>query len=406
MAHKRYTWFHLTLVASLLFAVALACGKQPTAAPPATATPASVPDEYQALYEELDGKLTEFSHLLTVQQGIGFKPLTYASELLPANANRGEALLEKQALEGVQMYLDALLALGVGGVKVTIAYPLFTVGYPRNMEYVEFYKQVAGLVRQRNMKLLVGASIVFTDPAFSSAGMDYSALTLETYAQGLRQHVETILREIQPDYLTVLNEPDTLASITGLEMTLDNYIFVLDQVTNDLNRGSTAIGAGAGNWNDLAYIEHVAKDKDINYIDIHFYPINRNFMIRLFEFGEIARQNNKRLVIGEAWLYKSGDSEPGGASASEIISRDVFSFWEPLDRRYLPMLVRFAQQNRVEFVSAFWSKYFFAYIDYENTPNGLTPGQLLAKADQAAVVNILAGNRTQTGETYRGMAQK
>lgn len=406
MKPKSFSWLHLILSASLLFTAALACDQHPTAISTAPVTPASVPDEYGALYEELSGNLTEFSHLLTVQQGIGFKPLTFSAELLPANANRGEALLEKQTLEGVRVFLDALQSLGAGGVKVTIAYPLLTPNYPRNSEYKEFYKQVANLVRQRNLKLLVGVGIIFTDPAFKPESVDYSHLTLETYAQGLRQQVETILREIQPDYLTVLNEPDTLASITGLEMTLDNYIFVLNRVANDLSRGSTSIGAGAGNWNDLAYVEHVAKDKNIDYIDLHIYPTNREFLIRLFEFAEIARQNNKRTVIGEAWLYKSGESELGGASAAEIISRDVFSFWEPLDQRFLPLLVRFAQQNRVEFLSAFWSKYFFAYIDYENTPKGLSPRQLLEKADQAAVVNILAGNHTLTGEIYRGLAKK
>jgi hypothetical protein len=407
MNYKHRPLKHLILMIGLLFTAALACGKQPAATPPqATETPAAIPQEYQALYNELDGNLTEFLHLLTFQQGIGFKPLTLAAELLPANANRGETLLDKKTLEGARVYLDALQALGAGGVKVTINYPLFSPDYPRNSEYVEFYRQVASMVRQRNMKLLVGAGVIFTDPTFSSTDVDYSTLTLETYIQGLRLHIETILREIQPDYLTILNEPDTLSSIIGLEITLDNYELILNRAITDLDRGSTALGAGAGNWNDLAYIEYVAKNKAIDYIDIHFYPLSRDQQVRLFEFGEIARQNSKRLVIGEAWLYKASSSELSGASAAEIISRDVYSFWQPLDQRFLTLLVRFAKQNRVEFASAFWSKYFFAYLDYQNTPKALSPGQLLERANQSAVVNILAGSHTMTGETYKGLTRK
>jgi hypothetical protein len=404
MKRRSISWLFLTLVASLI-AAECACNSQSITAP-ATATLPQIPAEYQALYAELDESLVEFSHLLTVQQGIGFKRLTFAAELLPANANRGETLLSQQTLEEVREYLDALQSLGAGGVSVNIAYPVLTTDFPHRAEYIEFYKQVASLVRQHNMKLLVGTGIVFADPTSSSVEVDHSALTLETFAQGMRQQIETILGEIQPDYLTILNVPDTLASITGLDFSLDNYVYVLDRVTNDIDRGNTALGAGAGNWNDLSYIEYLAKDKNIDYIDMHIYPIQGDNLLRTFEFAETARLNNKRLVIGEAWLDKSRDNEPGGASAFEIDSRDVFSFWAPLDQQFLILLVRFAKQNRVEFVSAYWSTYFFAYLDYESITPNLLPGQLMTLADQAAAANILAGNQTQTGKIFLQLTGK
>jgi hypothetical protein len=45
--------------------------------------------------------------------------------------------------------------------------------------------------------------------------------------------------------------------------------------------------------------------------------------------------------MGEAWLYKAGVSElsPGNiVNSQEIYSRDVYSFWSPLDRQFLVLL--------------------------------------------------------------------
>jgi hypothetical protein len=389
----------------LLCLLALACGGQRVSSIPkaaiSTFTPAPIPAGYQSLYDELDTQLNEFTNLLIAQQGIELHPLTFAAELLAANSNRGEALLEQKTLTGVSVYLDSLQNLGVQGVKVNIAYPLLSPDFPRSDEYLEFYKQVARQVRLRKMKLLVGVGVVFTDPTFSNVDVDFSNLTLDSYIQAKRQHIQIILSQIQPDYLTIANEPDTESEITGLTMDVDNYQLMLNFILDGLERGSTAIGAGAGNWNDLAYIEHAVQTPGVDYIDLHIYPTDQDSLVRAFQFATTARNAHKRLVIGEAWLYKSNPEEPRGARVAEIISRDVYDFWAPLDVRFLQLLVRFAQQNGIEFISPFWSKYFFGYISFSEATEALTPRQRLEQADLAAMVNIMAGNTTQTGSAYR-----
>lgn len=361
----------------------------------------TVPDDYRALYQELDKRLDEFATRLNAQSKIEPRPTIFAAELLPANSNRGPELLTDRAYQGVLVYLDQLQAIGVRGVKVAIGYPLLSAEFPRAREYVAFYKKLAQELKRRKMTLLVGAGIIFSDSAFSDLHVDYSGLSLEKYKQLKRQHVETIIKEIQPDYVTIANEPSTEAKITKLPITLSSFVEQVNYILSTVDHRGVLIGAGAGNWDDAAYIENLAKNTRVDYIDLHVYPVNREFLPRALQFAEMARANGKRVIVGETWLYKAGEREVGGADAADIIARDVFSFWQPLDAKYLTVMTQFARQNQVEFISLFWSKYFFAYLNYDTTRQGLSPKQLLQLADTAASEQIVTGNLSETGQTYR-----
>ncbi len=71
------------------------------------------------------------------------------------------ALLEPRSLETTRLYLDRLVSLGVQGVRVTIDYPLLTSGFPNSAGYLEFYKQVAQLARERHLTFAVHAAVIF-----------------------------------------------------------------------------------------------------------------------------------------------------------------------------------------------------------------------------------------------------
>lgn len=288
-----------------------------------TSAPIPIPAEYEALYKYLDGKLDNFSAQLNALPQTDARELTFASELIIANGNRGEELLQPQTFGAVQLYLDRLQALGIKGVKVAIKYPLLTQDFPRSNEYLAFYKKVSQELKRRNMKMLAGTGVAFTQPEFSSVKVDYHAMTLDKLKTTMRQHIATIAREVQPDYLTVANEPGTETELTGIKFTVADYTEYVNFMLNGLDRRNILVGAGTGNWDDPAFIESLAKNSSMDYIDIHFYPINRDFTGRALQQADIARANGKRLIIGENWLYKSSDQEIGGASAVEIIARDV-----------------------------------------------------------------------------------
>lgn len=384
-----------------------ACARRNQSASPRTSpsvAAALVPAEYQLLYTYLDGKLDDFAKQLNAQPKTEPHEITFAAELIVANGNRGEELLRDETFEGMKVYLDRLQSLGVGGVKVAIKYPLLAPDWPRSSEYLAFYKKVARELRQRNMKMLAGTGVAFTQPEFSNVPVNYRGMTLDKLKQGERQQVETIIREIQPDYVTVANEPSTQTELTGVPLNVRDYTEFVNFILKDLDRRGVLVGAGTGNWDDPAYIESLAKNTSVDYIDIHLYPINRGFTARAIQQVDIARANGKRILIGETWLYKAGEREIGGASAVEIIARDVYSFWQPLDEKFLTLVVQFARHNQIEFTSPFWSKYFFAYADYAKIKRGAAYGEVLRAADAQIAKNVSLGAFSGTGLTYKNLA--
>lgn len=360
-----------------------------------------VPEEFRALYVELQRELEAFESAIGPPSGAS--RIVFAAELLAANAHRGEALLTPKALTGSLVYLDALASLGVRGVKVYIGYPLLSPDFPRSQEYLGFYKRLAQEIRRRGMALLVATGAMFTDPDFSFVPIDYTGLTFERLKEGRRRVAQLIAREIRPDSLTVGNEPSTEAQNTGLRELRDprRYAELIRYVLEGLDRGSTEVGAGTGNWEDPAYIRLLAAIPELDYIDLHVYPIVRGTLPRAVELARIAKSHGKRVIVGEAWLYKVGAGELGQESWAEAFRRDVFSFWSPLDQKFLEVGVKLARAEGIEFLSAFWSKYFFAYLAYDEGTRELSYPELRERVDRAAARNILAGRLTPTGVRYR-----
>jgi len=396
--------------------MALSCGCQTKPATPASQPSITQPDietspevryvipsEYQRLYQEISEKLDTFHKYLNIHSNGTENEITFAAELLPANGHQDEKLLTEENYRGTLIYLDALQSLGVQGVKIAISYPLLAPDFPNSDRYLEYYKDVAQELRKRNMKILVAIGNLFPDPSFTDLQISFSNLTFAEYRQTKRQIAERIIREIHPDYLTLANEPSTEAMTTGLEVTVPEFTETVRYILNGLNRSGVLIGAGAGTWNNLDYVKSLARDTDIDYIDIHIYPAN--YLEPALTIADIALANNKRLIIGEAWTYKVYDSELGDlsnmATQADMFGRDVYSFWEPLDSKFLEILTKLANYKGYEFISPFWSKYFFGYLDYETVPKNYTYKQLAQFSNQKAVQNIMSHKFTGTGLKYQ-----
>jgi hypothetical protein len=408
--------FCLFILVGTAVILALSCGSranstisspQPPITQPSAETSSEahyfIPFEYQRLYNEISGKLDTFDKYLNSLSSGTENKITFAAELLPANGHQGEKLLTEENYTGTLAYLDALQSLGIQGVKISINYPLLAPDFPNSDRYLEYYKNLAQELRKRNMTILVAIGNLFVDPAFTDLQVSFSNLTFAEYRQTKRQIAERIVREIHPDYLTLANEPSTEAMTTGLKVTVSEFTETVRYVLNGLNRSGVLIGAGAGTWNNLDYVKSLAEDTDIDYVDIHIYPAN--YLEQALTIADIAHANNKRLIIGEAWTYKVYDSELNDlnriATQADIFGRDVYSFWEPLDSRFLETLVRLAGYKGYEFISPFWSKYFFGYLDYQTVPKNLNYNQLTQLSNQKSVQNIMNRKFTDTGLTYQ-----
>jgi hypothetical protein len=307
-------------------------------------------------------------------------------------------------MAGVDLYLDRLQELGVQGVSVAIAYPLLRPDFPRSAEYLQFYRGVAEDVHRRGLKLLVESGPVFPDPEYSRVQVDFSGLTTETYFQTKRDQLLLIAREVRPDYLAISGEPTTEQRLTGLTLPPAEYAAFAQETADAIDRSTgILVGAGAGTWEDPAYVRAFVADSSLDFINVHVYPLSSaydNYLQRAVDWAELARASGKKLVMGESWLYKAAPSE-AGKPYQEIFPRDVFSFWEPLDTRFIEAIADLAQYQRFDYVSLFWANYFFAYLDYDETPKNLSPVELMNRANQAASDSILAGTFSGTGQAFQ-----
>ena len=365
-----------------------------------------VPPEYRGLYAELASKLEEIDAYVDGKWGGEKHGTVFSVELVNANGNRGEILLEKQTLAAVETTLSSLKDLGVRGVTLSVQYPMLNTDFPRSDEYLAFYRKVAARARSLGFTLIVETTTVFPNPEISPLGVDYSGLTLQQYIHEKRVMVEKVLRELAPDFLTIENEPMTQRANTGLDFSVANQTTIVNGILSGLERAGTKIGAGAGSWDDLAYFESLAANTQLDYLDIHFYPIQGDLIIdRAERISEIARSAGKGLAVSETWLYKASASELRGngtpATAAGIFARDAYSFWAPLDQAFLEAMVKLSHYLELEFLSPFWMQYFYAYLDCDDVTREMGYGQIQKMSCTKAWPNIQAGSLSPTGERYK-----
>jgi hypothetical protein len=402
----------ISLAAVLILIVVMGCGKtwqeMPDVNEEETAAETEVPEEYESLYDELETKLGELDAYLDTRSGAGSGDTVYSVELITANSNRGEALFRQGTIYSIGATLDSLKELGVGGVTLSVQYPVLNPDFPRSSEYLEFYRQVAAEVRSRDLALIVETTTIFPQSEVSPLGVDYSGLTLEEYMREKKAMAETVLRELRPDYLTVENEPLTQQANTGLDFSVANQTRIVNYILEGLDRIGTRIGAGAGSWDDLAYFESLTANTSLDYLDVHFYPIQGDLVIdRAEKISGIARAHGKGLTSGEAWLYKINSDELAKsraiATAIDTFALDSYSFWAPLDQAYLEVMVKLSRYLDLEFLSPFWMQYLYGYVEYNALTKDMTYAELQQTSGQNAWIGIQAGEFSPTGEAYRDL---
>ena len=393
--------WRLSCTVMLMFA-SVAC------APPTLAQ--GVPKKYQSLYRELDGRLSEFQRQLPPRSSRA-APIR-AAALLGADCHRGEFILTDAQREATLRELDALARLGADGIVLEICYPLLTSGFRDPQPFIEYYANLANEVHVRGMKLVVAHSSLL--PAYASIDVRpyYTKLTKQRFLRERYAELKAILLATTPDYLTLVSNPS--AQRAGLNLTLNDWrAYVqrsVDALTEQLGSFPTLLGAGVGLWDDFGYAQALSEIKGLAYIDLHLYPLasdGQSNLERLMTWPDRIRaiDPSKRIILGELWLYKAaGDQRFTSAADPSIAARDVFGFWAPLDSKFLSAVNAAAREKGIELVAPSRSRYFFAYLDY-NDPNSfqLRPLDLLNLASQRANAAIAKGQYTETGHAFRKM---
>jgi hypothetical protein len=141
----------------------------------------------------------------------------------------------------------------------------------------------------------------------------------------------------------------------------------------------------------------------LDYIALHIYPVDEQSLSNAERMAVIAQKADKPIHINEAWLYKTAAGGEGNnmAAFESASRRDAYSFWQPLDKKFLDVLVKFADQSHAESISPYWSTYFFGVIDYQPRLERASYAQIRQLVDQAAIKNLKRGILSSTGEYYK-----
>ena len=376
-----------------------------------------VPASYQDLYDQLNGQISSFSQTIHASWDGTPYPVLDSAHLLAADSESASSLLTPNYyMNVVAPELNELQAVGVQSVTTHINFPILYPPYYSNPQdyqsYVTFYQQLAQDVHSRGMQLII-ESATNTDLAGTNGGeydSYYASLAWNDYMTGRAQNALNIAQLIQPDYLSVITEPDSEASDTGQTNagTISGSTQELGVILSTLQAAgvTTPIGAGAGTWikNFTQWIQAFTPYA-VQYIDIHIYPPNQNYLPNALSAADIAHAAGKPIAMTEAWCEKVRDSEVGSTTLNfnDIEARYVYSFWAPIDTSFLQAIVDMSQYKQFLFIAPSWSRYFFAYLDYNQYPSISDDTTMENTAAQAAKAANTIGAFTSTGLAWESM---
>ena len=355
-----------------------------------------VPAKYASLVTRLGSQVDDLAARAATGTAKGTPVM--GAELLAANGNLGTSLLRPGVMDGINLTLDRFEAMGIGGVTVELGFPLLLSSFPDHARYLAFYEQVAAAVRAHGMLLSIEENAIFANTVFSNLKPDYAGLTLDTYAAGQRAEAQVIIDHLRPAYLSILDEPDTFATNLGLPLnSASAAVRVVNAELAGLRRGSTKIGAGTGTWSDPAIDAALAGKTGIDYLSVHVYPIDPKSLANLDTVSALAARTHKPVVLDETWLFKGGNLSGGVVLDAKVGS---FSFFAPLDVRFLQAIVAYAGSHGFAYVSPFWSSQLFAYLAWTPALDAASYPVVHQQATAVQVAAITHGRLSATGLAY------
>jgi hypothetical protein len=326
-----------------------------------------------------------------------------AAELLDANGNRQTALLQPGAMGLVDQELDAFSALGVTGVTIGIKLPLLLSRYtPQAARYADFYAAVADQARRRGFTIDVELGGLFCGTTFSTCSYSYPS-TVSGWAQLTADQARIVIDRVRPTYLDIMSEPNTEANLTSIHAleTLSGVTqFVTDALALIGPHGATKIGAGAASWYPISFDRAIA-NTGVDVLMEHIYPLTPGIVSTLTATAALAHQVGKPLVADEVWLYKGSTTASDNVTASGQESKmDAYSFFEPLDQRFLAVTREWSQKADVAYASPFWSMQLFSYVTWTPQLEAGTVKGTLTLLDQAAGSAMGQSRFTATGSAW------
>jgi fibronectin type 3 domain-containing protein len=391
-----------------LLAALLLSGKSPLSAQP----PPPVPASFQALYTSLDNYLVNFNAAINSQWNGTTYPVLFTANLADANADAGPQIINSGSVAGIQAQLQELKAMGVQAVTVEVSFPMlyepFFSSQAQYQQYVAFYQNLAASVRALGLKLIVENEVLLNDPITDSWNVApfYASLNWTQYQAARAQTAVTIAQTMQPDYMVLLEEPDTEATMTGQTQagTVAGATSILSGTLSAMQTAGVSgvqFGAGVGTW--LGQYQQFIQSfltLPVNFIDMHVLTVNNGFLPNALSIASMAAAAGIPVTMTQSWLHKEADSELNVLSNDQILARNPFSFWAPLDAYFVQTMQNMAYYTHMTYMDVFESPYFFAYLPYGPSTENLSPSAILSQETQQSGQNMLAASFTSTAMSY------
>lgn len=396
---------------------------------------AEVPPEEQALFQSVVAQLSAYEAHVAELPRRREPDTRFGLEHPAANGNRMPFALSQTNLEHCAQWLDAIAAMGCSLVKFDVTYPILTEefhtylrdsappypGYDLTAEdHRNFYRWIAGQARARGLGIVVEHSTLLPDFAETDASGFFAYLAArhtpeeisDVYSEQRALEAVAIAAAMAPDYFTIADELTTQVNAFG---ELPDGAPVLDdegwaaylQNAAGRIRGAMVspprLGGGVGTWEQGSTFAIFRDSPVLDYVDFHLYPLEtpeKNQYEILTGWMNDVQAAGKGTSIGEAWLYKTFPHELGGAVRKDVFARDVFSFWSPLDCRFLGATKSLSEAFGSEYYCSFWSVYMLASLEYE-TARDLTTEERLGHVYLNAYENLEPLSLSETGRYWQ-----
>ena len=349
--------------------------------------PNDVPSDYTSLYQLVQSNVSAFAALIPAQSASQPTSTLMSGDLQFANGNSGLKLLTASRQQNIQEELARLKSLGLTAVTVTMGFPLLDQdfytfnGDPQDFQsMLTVYQNLQKSIHQSGMKMIVETAVLFPGYFSANSGFNltgyYASLSGTNFVAARAKNVLTIAQQVGPDYINLNSEPDTdlqLTKRTSLYGSPQAYAMMNEIIIAQMRaQGVTIpIGAGVGTWLNgqagAADWVQALLGIDIDYLDLHVYATNYNFLPNAITYADMALQAGKKVAISECWDLKETDQEFTGTTVSNedsYYARDTFSFWAPVDTAFVQAFVNFANWKGLMYVSPFWTRYYWAYLNY------------------------------------------
>jgi len=402
----------LALAALLILAVPKTCSAQICGS--------LIPGTYLDLCNTLTSDLAKFNTTLNGLWNGSKAPVLYAGQLSNADSNTGSQLVNATYLTAVQNELQVLKATGVQAVIVEVSFPMlyepFFSSDTQYQQYVSFYSQVAAAVRAMGLKLIVEDQCLAVGLAqagwASQLSLFYPTLNWTQYQAARAQTAQVIAQTMQPDYMLVLEEPDTEAMMSGQANvnTVSGAVSMLNQIIPSVRQAGVPnlmVGAGVGTWlpGFQGFIEGFTGQQcsssqpcvttPLDFIDMHIFPINNfgpppanDFLANSLTIVSLAQAAGKPVTMAQCWDWKDRNSEYNVLTPDQIMARNPYNFWAPVDAYFVQTMQNLANYAQMLFMSPFDTDEFSSYVTYTPSLDTLTPAQLYAMEESQAAAAV------------------